>query len=90
MSGSSVPIGQARNKLSEIVEAARRAPVTITRRGVPAAVVMSPADFESLTASIELLSSAQARERLLEIEDQGARGVLEFVSNEEAQRQLLA
>ena len=51
---------------------------------------MSPADFESLTASIELLSSAQARERLLEIEEQRARGVLEFVSNEEAQRQLLA
>jgi PHD/YefM family antitoxin component YafN of YafNO toxin-antitoxin module len=64
--------------------------VTITKDGVPAAVIVSPDDYESLIATVELLRNPEARERLREIEDQSARGVLEFVTAEEAERRLLA
>ena len=90
MKGRSVPIGQARPRLTEILEAAQREPVTITKDGVPAAVVISPEDYESLTATIELLRNPEARERLRELEDKSARGELDSVSQEEAERQLLA
>ena len=90
MKGRSVPIGQARPRLTEILEIAQREPVTITKDGVPAAVVLSPEDYESLVATIELLRNPEARERLREIEEQSARGLLEFVSGEEAERRLLA
>ncbi len=90
MKGRSVPIGQARPRLTEILEIAQREPVTITKDGVPAAVVVSPEDYESLVATIELLRNPEARERLREFEEQGKQGLLEFVSGEEAERQLLA
>src|SRR5712691_5660831 len=90
MKGRSVPIGQARPRLTEILEIAQREPVTITKDGVPAAVVVSPEDYESLIATIELLQSPEARERLREFEEQTKQGLLEFVSGEEAERRLLA
>lgn len=90
MKGRSVPIGQARPRLTEILETAQREPVTITKDGVPAAVVVSPEDYESLVATIELLRSPEARERLREFEEQNKLGLLEFVSGEEAERRLLA
>jgi antitoxin YefM len=90
MKGRSVPIGQARPRLTEILETAKREPVTITKDGVPAAVVISPEDYESLVATIELLRNPEARERLREFEEQSKHGLLEFVSGEEAERRLLA
>jgi prevent-host-death family protein len=90
MKGRSVPIGQARPRLTEILEIAQREPVTITKDGVPAAVVVSPEDYESLVATIELLRNPEARERLREFEERGKQGLLEFVSGEEAERRLLA
>jgi antitoxin YefM len=90
MKGISVPIGQARPRLTEILEIAQREPVTITKDGVPAAVVVSPEDYESLVATIELLRNPEARERLREFEERGKQGLLEFVSGEEAERRLLA
>jgi prevent-host-death family protein len=90
MKGRSVPIGQARPRLTEILEIVQREPVTITKDGVPAAVVVSPEDYESLVATIELLRNPEARERLREFEEQSQQGFLEFVSGEEAERRLLA
>jgi PHD/YefM family antitoxin component YafN of YafNO toxin-antitoxin module len=55
---------------------------------VPAAVVLSPVDYESLVATIELLRNPEARARLREYEDQNARRTLEFVADQEAQRLL--
>jgi len=90
MKGRSVPIGQARPRLTEILEIAQREPVTITKDGVPAAVVVSPEDYESLVATIELLRNPEARERLREFEERSKQGLLEFVNGEEAERRLLA
>lgn len=90
MEGKTVPIAQARPRLTEILETVQREPVTITKDGVPAAVVLSPEDYESLVATIELLRNPEARERLREYEERSVRGTLEFVEAREAERQLLA
>ena len=90
MKGKSVPIGQARPRLTEILEMVQREPVTITKDGIPAAVMVSPADYESLIATIELLRNPEARERLREYEEQTAKGTWEYVTAAEAERTLLA
>jgi antitoxin YefM len=90
MKSRTVPIAQARPRLTEILETVQREPVTITKDGVPAAVVLSPVDYESLVATIELLRNPEARERLRELDEQRAKGTLEFVTGEEAERKLLA
>jgi PHD/YefM family antitoxin component YafN of YafNO toxin-antitoxin module len=55
-----------------------------TRNSLP------PEDYESLLATLELLQNVEARQRLLEIEEEERRGGLQFVSSEEAERRLLA
>jgi len=50
--------------------------------------LVSPEDYESLVATIEPLRNPEAGQRLREIEDERRRGVLEFVSGEEAERRL--
>lgn len=41
-------VQDAKNKLSAVIEAAKREPQTVTKHGRPAAVVMSPEDYERL------------------------------------------
>lgn len=84
-----VPIGQARPRLSEIIENVRSAPVTITKDGVPVAVVLAPDDYASFVATMELLRNPEARLRLEEYERQVAEGTLEWVGQDDAVRQLL-
>ena len=38
----------AKNRFGQLLDAARRAPVTVTRKGRPAAVVLSIEDYERL------------------------------------------
>lgn len=49
------PVQDAKNRFSELVEAARRAPHTVTERGKPAVVVVDVAEHERL----RLLERAQ-------------------------------
>lgn len=47
---------EAKNRLGQIIDAAQREPVTITRHGRPAVVVLAIQDYEALLAgSPELL-----------------------------------
>lgn len=85
-----IPIAQARPRLTEILESVQREPVTITKDGVPAAVIMAPSDYEGLTATMELLRNPEARKRLDEYERQAASGELEWVEGQEAEQRLLA
>ena len=52
-----LPLADVRNRLSEVVDrvARRNERVTITRNGRPAAVLISPADLESLEETISVL-----------------------------------
>ena len=53
-----LPLSDAKNRLSRIVEdvTERDERVMITRNGHPAAVVISPDEFESWQATIDILS----------------------------------
>jgi prevent-host-death family protein len=53
-----LPLSDAKNRLSRIVDdvTERDEQVMITRNGHPAAVVISPAEFESWQATIDILS----------------------------------
>jgi prevent-host-death family protein len=53
-----MPLSDAKAKLSRVVDdiARRDERVTITRNGTPAAVMLSAEDYESLNATVEILS----------------------------------
>ena len=54
-------IRDAKNHLSEVVEAAQRAPQAITKRGRPAVIVLSKKDYDRLQQQREPLTSFLAR-----------------------------
>ncbi|MFC0547321.1 type II toxin-antitoxin system Phd/YefM family antitoxin [Kutzneria chonburiensis] len=62
-----MPLGDARDHLSEVVSEVQRTHdrVTITRHGHPAAVILAPEDLEGLEETIAILSTPGA---LLEIQ----------------------
>jgi antitoxin YefM len=61
---TSVPLSEAKDKLSAMVEQAERTHeiVTITRHGRPAAVLMAAEDLESLHETLFWLSQPSLRE----------------------------
>ena len=50
-------------KVRELIEAARKGPVTVLENGEPAVVVLSPADFERLAEQDRIHSEAKTRLR---------------------------
>ena len=56
-----LPLSEAKDRLSRIVDevADRDERVMITRNGRPAAVMMSPSEFDSLLATLDLLSDPE-------------------------------
>jgi prevent-host-death family protein len=50
-------------KLRELIEAAREEPVTVLKDGEPAAVVLSPSEFERLDEQDRIRREAKARLR---------------------------
>ena len=61
---TTVPLGEAKDKLSALVDSAETTHdiITITKHGKPAAVLMSADDLESLHETIYWLSRAGTRE----------------------------
>lgn len=43
-----VPIAEAHNRLSALIKKAQKSPVTLTRRGKPVGVLLSPEEYERL------------------------------------------
>lgn len=72
----SVPLSEAKDKLSAIVEQAERTHeiVTITRHGRPAAVLMAADDLESLQETLFWLSQPGIREDLAAAQREVAAG----------------
>jgi len=50
-------------ELREVIEAARKEPVTVLENGAPAAVVLSPAEFDRLDEQDRIRREAKARLR---------------------------
>lgn len=62
MSDVVLPLAEIKKRLSEIVDGVedRHDRVVLTRRGRPAAVIISPDELESLEETLELLSDPKA------------------------------
>ena len=71
-----MPLGEAKDKLSRLVEEAQSTHeiITITRHGHPAAVLMSADDLESLHETLYWLSQPGVREAVVEAERDHAVG----------------
>lgn len=71
-----MPLSDVRSVLSSVVERveATHERVTITRNGRPAAVLVSPADLESLEETLDVLSDPATMQRLREGEAAVAAG----------------
>ena len=66
--------------IRELIEAAREEPVTLLENGAPAAVVLSPAEFDRLDEQDRIRRDAEARLRqtIVEIQREAAeRGLTE-------------
>jgi len=79
----SVPLGEAKDKLSGLVDEAETTHeiITITRHGRPAAVLMSADDLESLHETLYWLSRPGIRESVAAAEREYAAG--ETISGED-------
>jgi antitoxin YefM len=73
---STEPLRTVRDRLSEFVDRVHREHerVTITRNGTPAAVMLSPADLESLEETLDVLADRTAVEELRDAERAVAAG----------------
>jgi antitoxin YefM len=73
---TTLPLAEVRNHLSALVDEVARTHDTliITRNGVPAAVVLSIADYESVMETLALVNDPDARARLAEAEESIAVG----------------
>ena len=80
---SAVPLGEARNRLSEYVAEVERTHerVTITRHGHPAAVLISVDDLASIEETLEILGTPGAVQAIREGQVDAEAG--RFVDNDE-------
>jgi prevent-host-death family protein len=82
-----LPLGDARDRFSALVTSVEQTHdrVTVTRNGVPAAVIVSPADLEELEETIAVLSSPVLLRQLAKSGEDVERGdVLDAAEDREA------
>lgn len=82
-----LPVGDARDGFSAIVASVEQTHdrVTVTRNGVPAAVIVSPADLEELEETIAVLTSPTLMRQLAESREDIERGdVIDAAADREA------
>jgi len=85
-----LPIGDARDGFSALVASVEQTHdrVTVTRNGVPAAVIISPADLEELEELIAVLASPALQRQLAQSHEDVQRG--DVVDAAEDRESLLA
>ena len=84
---TTVPLGDARDRFSALVASVEQTHdrVTVTRNGVPAAMIVSPADVEELEETIAVLSSSELVRQLTASRAELARGdVVDATDDREA------
>lgn len=83
-----IPLSEAKAHLSEIIKDVSETQeiITISKGGVPATVMMSVEEYESLIETLEILSDPELMEAIKEGLEQEKRG--EFISLEEVMRDL--
>lgn len=85
---TTLPLATARDKLSSLVDDVARThdTLTITRNGVPAAVLVSADDYESIMETLALLNDVEDRSRLAEAQQSIDAG--DVVSEDEMRREM--
>lgn len=80
---ATVPLGEARNRLSEYIADVEQTHerVTITRHGRPAVVLISADDLASIEETLDILGTPGARDAIREGRADAAAG--RFVDNDE-------
>ncbi|MCB1256285.1 MAG: type II toxin-antitoxin system Phd/YefM family antitoxin [Microthrixaceae bacterium] len=65
-----LPLAEIKKRLSEIIDGveARHERIVLTRHGRPAAVIMSPAELESLEETLDILSDPVAMSGIRDVE----------------------
>ncbi len=73
---TTLPLAEARNNLSKIVDEVERThdAITITRNGRPSAVVISVDDYESMMETFALLDSPEEQASLAQAKEEYERG----------------
>jgi prevent-host-death family protein len=73
---TTLPLAEARNNLSKIVDEVERThdAITITRNGRPSAVVISVDDYESMMETFALLDSPEEQASLARAKEEYERG----------------
>jgi prevent-host-death family protein len=81
-----LPLADVKNRLSEVVERVERehGRVVITKRGRPAAVVLSIEDLEGLEETLEILSDKPLMRRLRKSQAEVEAGAAAELSKDEA------
>ncbi|HEV7167541.1 MAG TPA: type II toxin-antitoxin system Phd/YefM family antitoxin [Micrococcaceae bacterium] len=84
-----LPLATVRDRLSALVDDVARThdTLTITRNGIPAAIVLSVEDYESIMETLALLNDPGDQERLAEAAQSVAAG---DVTGDEAMGRLVA
>jgi prevent-host-death family protein len=85
-----IGIEKARAKLGELVEKAQVSPVLLTRNGEAGAVLINADDYESMLATIELLSNPEYHRQMAAYRAQEAAGTATYVSQEDVERAVAA
>ena len=87
---TTIPLSEARARLSELVDEAVRTHerVEITRNGRRAAVLLSADDFDSLMETLDILTDPQLMQELAEADEQIKRG--EVYTQEEVEASMRA
>ena len=81
-------IDRARARLGDLAEKALAGPIILTRNGEPALVLLTPDDYSSMVATIELMSDPGFHQDMAAIQADLARGGTKFIPHEEVERRL--
>lgn len=86
MLSEQIPLGEVKNRLSEVVERIRRehGRVVVTKHGQPAAVILSVEDLESLEETLEILSDPELLAAIKESEEDARKGRVRRLTKQEA------
>lgn len=78
-----LPLASVKSKFSEMVDRVEQTHdrIIVTRNGIPAAVLISPEELESLEDTLELLSDPEAMAQLNESRQAHANG--DFITGEQ-------
>ncbi len=81
-------IDRARARLGDLAEKALAGPIILTRNGEPALVLLTPEDYSSMVATIELMSDPGFHQEMAAVQADLARGDTTFISHDEVERRL--